>query len=240
MSLINDALKRARHQALEQDADGKTVSYRAVPAHSRRADRPWLAYVIGGGTVALVMLGFMWMRGDSETVVEPVSDGTPVITKVDTEPPAGGQAVGSRDDSVVQDETEPDPESESERIEPQPESQPSESSTANRPAEVEASEPRQDQREPLPAYEPVEPSPVEQETGARLEAGKTYLRRVVAMDGGDVVLGGIAYSETRPIAVINGSVVTPGDMISGFTVIAITPEHVELEADGVKIYLALH
>jgi hypothetical protein len=29
-------------------------------------------------------------------------------------------------------------------------------------------------------------------------------------------------------------------MISGFTVIAITPEHVELEADGVKIFLALH
>ena len=57
MSLINDALKRARHQALEQEADGSAVSYRAVPAHSRRPRRAWAPYVIGGGVVALVILG---------------------------------------------------------------------------------------------------------------------------------------------------------------------------------------
>jgi hypothetical protein len=236
VSLINDALKRARHQALEQDADGKTVSYRAVPAHSRRAERPWMAYAIGGGTVALVMLGFMWMRGDPVTVAEPAADEAPVLGWVDPESPAGGQAAGSSEVSGVQDEAESEPDP----VETLPESQPSARATSTPSAGVESNGSRLAEEEPVQVAEPVETPPVEQEAGARLEAGKTYLRRVVAMDGVDVVLGGIAYSESRPIAVMNGSVVTPGDMISGFTVIAITPEHVELEADGVKIFLALH
>ncbi len=84
------------------------------------------------------------------------------------------------------------------------------------------------------------PPVVEQATGARLENGRAYLRRAVASDGGEVILGGIAYSEARPNAVINGSIVTPGDMIAGFTVVAITVDHVELEADGVRILLTLH
>ena len=88
--------------------------------------------------------------------------------------------------------------------------------------------------------EVASPAVAEQTAGARLEDGKTYLRRVVAKDGGEVILGGIAYSAARPNAVINGSIVTPGDMISGFTVVAITAEHVELEADGVRILLTLH
>ena len=53
-------------------------------------------------------------------------------------------------------------------------------------------------------------------------------------------LGGIAYSDVRPIAVINGSVVSDGDMIQGFTVISIEPERVQLETGGTRIYLALH
>ncbi len=72
-----------------------------------------------------------------------------------------------------------------------------------------------------------------------LEPGATYLRRVRTTDGSVAELGGIAYSETRPIAVINGSVVSNGDFIAGFTVIAVEPERVELEADGVRIFLAL-
>jgi len=76
--------------------------------------------------------------------------------------------------------------------------------------------------------------------GARLEAGATYLRKASSSDGSEVRLGGIAYSDTQPIAVINGSVVSPGDLIAGFTVVGIEPERVELEAEGVRIYLALH
>ncbi len=86
---------------------------------------------------------------------------------------------------------------------------------------------------------PTEP-PARQSSDERLQSGKTYLRRASAADGSEVRLGGIAYSDTHPIAVINGAVVSPGDMIAGFTVVAIEPEHVELEADGVRIFLTLH
>jgi len=75
---------------------------------------------------------------------------------------------------------------------------------------------------------------------ARLRDGATYLRRATSADGSTIELGGIAYSEDRPIAVINGSVVSPGDMIAGYTIVAIEPERVELEADGVRVYLSLH
>jgi hypothetical protein len=242
VSLINDALKRARHQALEQDADGKTVSYRAVPAHSRRSERRWMPYLIGGGTVAMVMAGFLLMQRDTGPEVQ-----TPATAIAASEGPEEPAPIASEAAEEAEVKT---PDASQSVVEFEPglgtDERPSKSESLPRTADTPRTgglslDDGQGQVEPREERDTSsEETSVDQRAGARLEAGKTYLRRVVAMDGGDVVLGGIAYSEARPIAVINGSVVTPGDMISGFTVIAITPEHVQLEADGTRIFLALH
>ena len=92
---------------------------------------------------------------------------------------------------------------------------------------------------PAPSFVPESPVATAGQS-PRLIDGAAYRREVTSADGSLVVLGGIAFSEDRPIAVINGSVVSPGDMIGGFTVIRIEAERVELESDGVRIFLFLH
>jgi hypothetical protein len=57
--------------------------------------------------------------------------------------------------------------------------------------------------------------------------------------GGKITLDGIAYSETSPIAVVNGKIVAPGGYVEGFTVVKILPDRVELEAEGSRAFLTL-
>jgi hypothetical protein len=57
--------------------------------------------------------------------------------------------------------------------------------------------------------------------------------------GAKLSLGGIAYSETQPAAVINGQVVGPGQVIGDFTVVRIESQRVELRGRGMTLYLGL-
>ncbi|MGH9318003.1 MAG: hypothetical protein ACRD1P_12965 [Thermoanaerobaculia bacterium] len=54
-----------------------------------------------------------------------------------------------------------------------------------------------------------------------------------------IELGGIAYSETHPVALINGRVVEIGAVIEGFTVAEIQPDRVKLEAEHETIWIRL-
>jgi len=52
-------------------------------------------------------------------------------------------------------------------------------------------------------------------------------------------LGGIAYSDDHPIALINGTAVGRGEVISGYIVRAITADQVELEGPMGRLVLRL-
>ena len=236
MSLINDALKRARGEVLRQEASAEGIEYRAVPAHSRRTPRA-LAQ-IAGWAVAAVALGLLiW-----------------VALRPPRQAPAGNSDVPATAELAP-------PATNGAAVQPKAESGPSRPTTTAAvtphplpgPAEVESdvgADGTGAAALPSPSTTPVPEVPRPEEAPAtaaaraqleeRLEDGATYLRRAAAADGSSVELGGIAFSEERPIAVINGSVVAPGDMIAGFTIVRIEPERVELEADGVRIFLALH
>ena len=56
---------------------------------------------------------------------------------------------------------------------------------------------------------------------------------------GKIELGGIVYSETHPVALINGRVVEIGAVIEGFTVAEIQPDRVKLEAEHETIWIRL-
>lgn len=257
MSLINDALKRARAEALRQEEAGRRTEYRTVPAHSLRPDRR-RQLLIAGWAVAALALAFvvgMWVSGGSEAPAVAHREGEPAAQP----PPAPAGGPPRRAESPAESPVEVSatvsgaapPASEAVAV-PAP-SAVETVAVAVSPTDGDGGGAAEDRatpsssapsREPPPRDERGEARPPASSAGGRqgsspLEPGATYLRRVRTTDGSVAELGGIAYSETRPIAVINGSVVSNGDFIAGFTVIAVEPERVELEADGVRIFLAL-
>jgi hypothetical protein len=235
LSLINDALKRARHEALRQESERGPTVYGAVPAHSRRTRRPWLL-ILTGAVAAVAAVSATWLlvgawrsspvkleSPDAATVREgttaAAAEGAPVDSATPEPPSSTASSVGTPVDPTVERRKAA-------------EMLPDSSGTEGEAEGVEA---------PLSTMgDPADASASRQVSGERLRDGGTYLRSAAAADGSEVRLGGIAYSETHPIAVINGAVVSPGDMIAGFTVISIEPERVELETDGVRISLTLH
>ena len=75
--------------------------------------------------------------------------------------------------------------------------------------------------------------------GHGLANGRTYVGEVTVPDGGKIVLEGIVYSETNPVALINGKVLPPGGVVEEFTIVSISSDRVELNGRGFTIFLAL-
>lgn len=71
------------------------------------------------------------------------------------------------------------------------------------------------------------------------EDGKSYVNEVPIPGGGVVKLNGIAYSPDHPIAVLDGRVVAPGEVVQGFTVLEIQADHVTLQGHGAKVSVSL-
>ena len=68
---------------------------------------------------------------------------------------------------------------------------------------------------------------------------KTYIGELTAPDGAKIELGGIVYSETNPVALINGKVLGPGATVEEFTIVSIQPDRVELRGRGITMFIAL-
>ena len=68
---------------------------------------------------------------------------------------------------------------------------------------------------------------------------ESHVQRLATADGGAIELGGIAWSETGPFALINGRVLAPGSAIEAYTLEAIRPGHVILSGEGRRIQLSL-
>ena len=71
------------------------------------------------------------------------------------------------------------------------------------------------------------------------EAIQTKIRTLELPGSRRIELGGIAWSEDRPFALINGRVVGPGDTIESLTVVNIEQRAVELEGDAGRFLLRL-
>ena len=242
MSLVNDALKRARVEALRQEAIRDGLDYRAVPAHSR--GEPRSAIHIAGWVVAAVALSAVaWLVLRSPTSVgRRLQSPLPVVSSPSSsealevlETPNAVETPNPTDAEVSPDRAP--------RIEPERRTQagpPAPTPELESPARMFPTKRSDGDQSPPPSRVSPGVSIIRQAPSARLQDGATYLRRATSADGSIIELSGIAYSEDRPIAVINGSVVSPGDMIAGYTIVAIESGRVELEADGARLYLSLH
>lgn len=71
------------------------------------------------------------------------------------------------------------------------------------------------------------------------ETIESHVQQVAQADGALIELGGIAWSESGPFALINGRVVGPGSAIGAYTLERIQPGHVVLIGEGRRIHLSL-
>jgi hypothetical protein len=83
------------------------------------------------------------------------------------------------------------------------------------------------------------PERSEATAGDAEETAENHVQRYEPPDGSAIELGGIAWSETGPFALINGSVVGPGSQIEGYTLERIRPGFVILRSTDRRIRLSL-
>jgi hypothetical protein len=69
--------------------------------------------------------------------------------------------------------------------------------------------------------------------------GKTYAGEVKVPNGGKIELEGIVFSESNPVALVNGKVLPPGGVVEEFTIVSIQPDRIELKGYGATIFVTL-
>ncbi|HKI01469.1 MAG TPA: hypothetical protein VKK31_05775 [Thermoanaerobaculia bacterium] len=256
MSLISDALKKARQEAARQDSLRQGVPYAVGPVDApvrRNPLLPMLAGLGAGCLVAGILFAVAYMAGWGP-FGKPAQEGVRVAdtAALPAAPPP----------PVVQESAAALPPSETSPPPPQPQAVPQEPPPAAVPApevrpqiEMRPSVPvepplarTEPQATPPPVPAPVEeaspvPAQVPQASPAPtpeggLVDGQVYTGEVPVPGGGSVKLNGIAFSQDRPIAVIAGRVMGPGEVIEGFTVVSIEPGRVTLQGHGATVYLA--
>lgn len=245
MSLIGDALKKARQEAARQDALRQRTPYAvgvADAADRRTSFLPLLAGLGAGCLVAGLAVAFAWSAGwgpfakpakqpvqvaKSAPPASPVNSGPalPVPSPtVEPEPTAvPPQGVNSTPPPAPVEETRPQPSTEAR---PAPTLDPPPAPPA----------PAEEQRPTPPP--PIAATPPPPQGATDLVDGQTYAGEVPVPGGGTVKLNGIAYSQEHPIAVLDGRVMAPGEMIQGFTLVAIETGRVKLQGYGATVFVS--
>jgi hypothetical protein len=70
--------------------------------------------------------------------------------------------------------------------------------------------------------------------------GHTYVGSISLPGGARIELGGIVYSDSNATALVNGRPLGTGAYVEGFTIVKIEPGRLELEGNGLTIFLALN
>ena len=162
-------------------------------------------------------------RPERRPDARPPAQDTPAVGGVPASPPRPAPGTVSPQPAAAAPTTAPRPAT------PAPEPQPAASAVTDPDSGVLLVLPERPQPEaPARASAPAAATPVE-----------NHVQQLPLPDGGAIELGGIAWSETGPFALINGRVVGPGAMIGAFTLERIQPGHVELSGGGRRVHLSL-
>jgi len=222
MSLIDEALKRAELEAARRDGL-RSGAYPWVPEHMPRRRRG--RGLIAAAFILLAAIGlgwFLWRRGETPVIQNPKStiqnSPSPVerLETVEVPPPPVGipQRALARDKSsanaVGTESKRPTPAFDTARARVAPPKEPGSGSAA-----------------------------AESKPARGLSDGRTYAGEVTLPEGPKIALEGIVFSETNPVALINGKVLPPGGVVEEFTIVSIKPDRVELNGRGVTIVVTL-
>ncbi len=259
MSLIDEALKRAREQttppdpAAPQPAMPPEDPWSYAPLPDRRRRSPALGPVAGvvGGIALLGGAAWFLLRpGPSETR-RPTSAPTAIperapardpgppdpaarpVAAAERPDPGAARGRGSRADAPPPDVGQPQgPVSEKVR-----------GGAASPPpvvlsAGIASAPPRPAAANRSRTLLPTEgQTPSERRSAA--PGGKSRTGTYVAADGTLIELGGIVFSETNPVALINGRVLPVGGVVGSMTILSISESRVELAGDGAHVFLSV-
>ena len=222
MSLIDEALRRARQQAAHQDAAKRDDAYRHVPVLPPMASRrrSGLSPVLIGAAVALLLVAAValgiYLGRESSPESQPRIAEAPSVPPVPTPEP-------ERPAPVVEETPEPEPEPE-----PTPAPEPTPELIVETPPPAPLPEP-----EPTPEPPPPTPPPAPE------PEIRTYVREIPLPEGGSLRLNGIAFSAAQPVALINDKVLAKGESYEGFLVTDIQANLVELRNNGTIVRVTL-
>ena len=266
MSLISDALKKARQEAARQDALRPGVPYALGKTESPVRRSPWMSLLAGLGAGCLlagVVFALAWFAGwgpfhkpaaETRVAAAPALPSAPAplvvpqpvaAPPIPVSPPAAPpQARPETPATSTAPPREPvRRELEAPRSIPQLQELPArrpaqEAAPPAAPAPAPPAEPERPVAAPVQtAPAPATPSPTAGDSGS-LEDGKVYVGEVPVPGGGKVRLNGIAFSQDQPVAVLDGRVMGPGESIGGFTIVAIESGRVKLQGHGATVFLS--
>ena len=240
MSLISDALKKARQEAARQDSLRQGVPYAVGSTNAPDRSRSF-APLLAGLAVGLLLAGglaglFYFARPEPEAKPEARIAETVPPALVREEPLAPSAPPIAPQISEAVPETAapapvpaPIPEVRTPEVVP--------------PREVEPVPQPQPETPPAPpVVAPPAPAPPVQETAPPAPApqeSRSYVGEVPVPGGGVLRLNGIAFSTESPVAVLDGKVVGPGEVVQGFTVVEIRQNQVKLEGHGETVFVSL-
>jgi hypothetical protein len=258
MSLISDALKKARAEAARQDSlrQGMPYAIGVADAPVRRA--PWISLLAGLGAGCILAAGVFalaFFAGWGPFRKPAVETRTAAVAETSvTQPPAAAPAAPAMAPATLP----AAPIEERQAAAPPTQSPPQ--FPLNTPIEAPrqplpppadiappiARDPSPETAPAVPAQAPA-PAPVapaqpapsapEASSGGLIE-GNTYSGEVPVPGGGSVKLNGIVFSPDHPIAVLDGRVMGPGENVQGFTVVAIESGRIKLQGYGATVYLS--
>jgi len=257
MSLISDALKKARQEAARQDSLRQGVPYAVgsvEPPARRNPLLPLFAGLGAGCLAAGILFAVAYMAGwgpfgkpapearVAETVVPPVGvqasepvalPPAAVVTETTETTPPPVQAAPQETPSTAPAPEEPQPQIEMRPTVPaEPPAVRPESQATPPPVPAPAEE------RPAPAPVPQAPAAPAPEDSGDLTDAKVYVAELPVPGDEPVKLNGIAFSQDQPVAVLDGRVMGPGETIKGFTIISIESGRVKLQGHGTTVFLA--
>jgi hypothetical protein len=242
MSLISEALKKARGEPA-REVDAPPDVYRPPLGSSPRSPLPWMVAAVSASLAVGLLIGVLvyGARGHDAATLDgkPGADGSspPVQQQVRQTAGASAEQAQARGSG----ETAPAL---------PPASLPS---GAGEPSGAKAEAATPDASEvppPLVAPPPAAGASARQEVGHRSSPppssspsaprdGASYLRNTTLPDGTELALGGIAFSDSGPVALINGEALAPGEGGEGWLLTSIEPQQVEITWKGRRFHLRL-
>ena len=269
MSLIDEALKRARHEAARQDAEARELRYRQVPVIPGLRQRPrrsWLLPVVIAACLAAgvgIGLGLSLARNSGEDVqaalppppsVSTTAPSQPVVQESQEAPPP--PVVEEAAPPVVEVEREESPAPVAPKPapaappapEPVPREEPRIADMRTREISLTPAAPRPQPEEP-PAPEPAAPVPApttaavaEPSAPAPTPTAPGEVRtyqQEMPLPGGGALRLNGIAFSERPVALFGDKVVSPGETVSGYKVISIEARRVRLEGAGGTVVVEL-
>jgi len=241
VSLISEALKRARLEAARREAADRGLRYPALPLHLPARRRRWPAMTAAVGlALAAGAAGGIFFLGARGTQVEGRGERAP-------RGPAGGDlAVPSAERQTrtrAPESRDGAAESPSATRPLVPRPQPGSGSLAAPPPAAETPEspaaPAAANRAAPVARPSSAPTGVPAAAPAHAADLPEYRRETTLAGGERIALAGIAWSEEHPVALLNGQPLGVGEVVHGLTVARIRPDGVELRGRGIALFLRL-